>query len=61
MLAGVSFPLILFFALNETNPILISFSVAISLLLIITHRKNIKRLLNKQESKVSLFKSQSAD
>ncbi|MFN7913384.1 MAG: glycerol-3-phosphate 1-O-acyltransferase PlsY [Bacteroidota bacterium] len=60
MLAGVSFPLFLIFILKEQNPILISFSIAVGVLLIITHRKNIKRLLNKQENKINLFKSKNA-
>lgn len=60
MLAGVSFPLFLIFVLREQNPILISFSIAVALLLLITHRKNIKRLVNKQEAKINLFKSKNA-
>ena len=60
MLAGVSVPLFLIFILKEQNPILISFSIAVGVLLIITHRKNIKRLLNKQENKINLFKSKNA-
>lgn len=60
MLAGISFPVLLIFVLKEQNPILISFSIAVGLLLIITHRKNIKRLLNRQENKINLFKSKNA-
>lgn len=55
MLAGVSFPLILILVLGNTNPVLTTFSIVVALLLIITHRKNIKRLLNRQESKINLF------
>jgi glycerol-3-phosphate acyltransferase PlsY len=57
MLAGVSFPLILNLALQNSNPVLTTFSILVAAMLIITHRKNIKRLLNKQESKVRLFPS----
>lgn len=55
MLGGVSFPLILNLLLGNINPILTVFSIVVAALLIITHRKNIKRLLKKQESKVQLF------
>jgi len=57
MLAGVAFPIILYFVLGNTNPILTSFSIVVATLLIITHRKNIKRLLQNKESKVALFTS----
>lgn len=55
MLAGVSFPIFLNLVLGNNNPILLVFSIIVALLLIVTHRKNIKRLLKKEESKVSLF------
>ena len=57
MLAGIAFPIILIIGLSNTNPILTGFSITVAVLLIITHRKNIVRLLNKQESKVELFAS----
>lgn len=57
MLAGVSFPLILNLVLGNTNPVLSSFSVIVAILLLITHRKNIKRLINREESKIKLFTS----
>jgi acyl phosphate:glycerol-3-phosphate acyltransferase len=55
MLAGISFPIILNLVLHNDNRVLAVFSIVVAILLIVTHRKNIKRLLNKQESKVSLF------
>lgn len=58
MLAGVSFPLILILGLHNQNPILSVFSIVVAVLLIITHRKNIRRLITKQESKVVLFAKQ---
>ena len=57
MIAGISFPLILNLLLGNTNPILMVFSILVAVLLIITHRKNIQRLLKRQESKVQLFQS----
>jgi acyl phosphate:glycerol-3-phosphate acyltransferase len=53
--AGISFPIILNLILGNTNSILTVFSVIVSVLLVITHRKNIQRLLKKEETKVRLF------
>lgn len=55
MIAGISFPVFLNLVLGNTNPILTVFSFVVAALLIITHRKNIKRLLRKEETKVRLF------
>lgn len=55
MTAGIAFPIILNIGLGNNNPILTVFSIVVAVLLIITHRKNIQRLLKKQESKVQLF------
>jgi glycerol-3-phosphate acyltransferase PlsY len=55
MIAGLSFPIFLNLVLKNTDPILMVFSIVVALMLIITHRKNIVRLLNKQESKIQLF------
>jgi len=55
MLAGISFPFFLNIVLANNNQILTIFSIVVALLLIITHRKNIKRLLKNQESRVQLF------
>lgn len=52
MMAGVAFPFILHFIFGNTNPILTTFSIVVALLLIVTHRKNIIRIVNKQESKI---------
>lgn len=55
MLAGASFPIFLNLVLHNENKVLAVFSVVVAVLLIITHRKNIRRLLKKEESKVKLF------
>jgi glycerol-3-phosphate acyltransferase PlsY len=52
MMAGAAFPFILHFIFGNTNPILTTFSIVVALLLIVTHRKNIVRIVNKQESKI---------
>lgn len=53
--AGLCFPLILNLVLGNTNTILTVFSIVVTLLLIITHRKNIRRLINREETRVQLF------
>lgn len=55
MTAGVSFPIILNLVLKNENQTLMVFSVLVAILLILTHKKNIVRLLKRQESKVNLF------
>jgi acyl phosphate:glycerol-3-phosphate acyltransferase len=57
MVAGVSFPFILVFGFGNTHPVLTLFSITVAALLIITHRKNIKRLIKGQENKVTFFKA----
>lgn len=55
MTAGVSFPFILNLVLKNQNQTLMIFSVFVAILLIITHKKNITRLIKRQETKVNLF------
>ncbi len=56
MCAGLSFPIILFIIYNPVNITHLLFSIVVAFLLIITHKKNISRLLQKKESKVNFFK-----
>lgn len=55
IIAGLSFPFFLNIVLENQNQTLLIFSLFVSALLIITHKKNISRLLKRQESKVDLF------
>lgn len=55
MTAGVSFPIILNLVFKNENQTLMIFSVLVAILLILTHKKNIVRLIKRQESKVNLF------
>jgi glycerol-3-phosphate acyltransferase PlsY len=55
MLAGISFPVFLNLVLKNENETLMIFSILVAALLILTHKKNITRLLKRQESKVNLF------
>ena len=57
ILAGISYPIFLNLVLKIENQTLLTFSVLIAILLIITHKKNITRLLKKEEARVKLFAS----
>jgi glycerol-3-phosphate acyltransferase PlsY len=54
-MAGISYPILLKFILKNDNQTLFIFSIFVAILLVITHKKNISRLLKKQESRVNLF------
>lgn len=56
MTAGVMFPVFLVLVFRETYLPLIIFACVVAVALIITHRRNIKRLLNGTESKIYLWK-----
>ncbi len=57
MLAGISFPLFIVFVFKTKVPSLIIFSCVVAILIILTHQKNIERLLKHNENKTYLFKS----
>lgn len=57
MLAGVSYPVILHIIMHNEQKTLTIYSILIAILLIITHRKNIRRLLSQSEPKIVLAKS----
>ncbi|GAA4512761.1 MULTISPECIES: glycerol-3-phosphate 1-O-acyltransferase PlsY [Sphingobacterium] len=54
--AGFTFPLSLAFIFKTTIPSLMLYAIAICVLILITHQKNIERLLKGKESKMYLFK-----
>jgi len=56
LMAGFSFPIMIILITKTTVISLMFFSVLFSVLLIVTHKKNIERLLRKQENKAYLFK-----
>jgi acyl phosphate:glycerol-3-phosphate acyltransferase len=60
MLAGISFPFTVILFYNSPAPSLMVFSVFVAVLLIITHKKNIQRLLKKQESRFDFSKVRAA-
>jgi len=57
MMAAIAFPLLLLLPrFHPDEPLLIVFGFILSLLVILTHKKNINRLLQGQESKIYLIK-----
>lgn len=56
MIAAVIFPISIVFVFKTTIPSLVIFSLAVAVLVLVTHQKNIARLIRKEESKVNLFK-----
>jgi glycerol-3-phosphate acyltransferase PlsY len=59
MLAGVTFPVLIIYLFKEEASSLIIFSFFVAGGLIYTHRKNIMRLLKRQESKANIFRKKS--
>lgn len=57
MVSGVMFPIYIAFVFQERSRSLIVFGCVVALLLLFTHRKNIKRLINHTESKTYLLKT----
>ena len=56
MIAGISFPILIIFVFKTTISSMVIFSMIVSILLLLTHQKNIERLLNKEESKAKIIK-----
>lgn len=54
--AGFTFPLSLALIIKTTVPSVMLYAMAICILILITHQKNIERLLKGKESKIYLFK-----
>lgn len=56
MTAALLFPFIVIGIFKETVPSLIIFSILIAIMVLITHQKNIERLLRREESKAKIIK-----
>jgi acyl phosphate:glycerol-3-phosphate acyltransferase len=56
MIAAVVFPFVVIFVFKTTVPSLIIFSILIAIMVLITHQKNIERLIRREESKANLLK-----
>lgn len=61
MIAAITFPIIVILVFKTTVPSLIIFSLLIAIMVLITHQKNIERLLRKEESKARLIKRKIKD
>lgn len=56
VLASIAFPVFILVVFNVENPLYRVFAISVALLVLLTHQKNIGRLLRGDESKVPLFK-----
>ena len=56
MLAGVVFMVLILFIFNEKETSYRIFAIIVAILVVVTHQKNIGRLLNGKENKAPLFK-----
>jgi len=56
ILATVSFPVFAIFLFKRDEPLLIAFGIVAIIIVILTHQKNIKKLLEGEENKTNLFK-----
>lgn len=56
ILASVSFAVFILFIFNEREPLYRVFAIAVALMVILTHQKNINRLLKGTESKIPILK-----
>jgi glycerol-3-phosphate acyltransferase PlsY len=55
ILASMAFPVFILVIFNEPEPLYRVFAIAVALLVILTHQKNIGRLLHGNESKARIF------
>ncbi len=56
ILASIAFAVLILFIFNEKEPLYRAFAIAVALLVVLTHQKNITRLLRGSESKVPILK-----
>lgn len=61
MTAAISFPVIVIVVFKSTIPSLVIFSLFIAILVLITHQKNIERLIRREESKANISFRRSSD
>ena len=56
LLAAIAFPLLVNFSFGQTTLSFAAFSISVTIMLILTHRKNIKRLMEGEEHKFTFWK-----
>jgi glycerol-3-phosphate acyltransferase PlsY len=57
ILASIAFPIFILVIFNVDNPVYRIFAIAVALMVLLTHQKNIGRLLRGSESKVPILKN----
>ena len=57
MIAGFSFPLVIWLVFGETIATMNIFAMAVAIIILLTHQRNIERLFRGEESKIYLLKS----
>jgi glycerol-3-phosphate acyltransferase PlsY len=57
IIASIAFPVLILFIFREQEVFYRIFAIAVALMVVLTHQKNIMRLLTGNESKVPLFKN----
>jgi len=57
MLAGVAFMVLILFIFNEKETMYRLFAIIVAMMVVVTHQKNITRLLKGTENKVPIFKN----
>lgn len=61
IVAGLFFPVVVMVIAKTSQPAMVVFALMISVAVVITHQKNIERLLARKENRVNLFKKKSKD
>ncbi len=61
ILASIAFPVLILVIFNEPEPLYSIFAIAVALMVILTHQKNINRLIKGNESKANILKKRNAD
>ncbi|KAB2918975.1 MAG: glycerol-3-phosphate 1-O-acyltransferase PlsY [Bacteroidetes bacterium] len=56
ILAAVSFPFMIVYVFHEKVPLFIAFGITAAFLVILTHQKNIRKLVNGTENKAKIFR-----
>lgn len=56
MISGVLYPVYMYYVFGDRSTAMVVFGIVVAVMLIVTHRKNIKRLINGTESKTYILK-----
>lgn len=56
ILAAIAFPIGLVYIFHEKTPLFVAFAITAALLVVLTHQKNIKKLVRGTENKANIFK-----